>query len=204
MPLPALAGVALRHALDGLSFGVAIPATLGGAVKMNAGAHGGQMADILVDIEVFRLDEGRAEHVAGAAAGFSYRRSSLPSDGVVTAATAELRSGDPAAIREAMDSARDWRRRTQPLAEPNCGSVFKNPPDEHAARLIEAAGLKGTRVGGARVSTKHANFIVADEGARAEDVRALIELIRRQVQDRTGIALEPEVQMIGGVDHVAG
>jgi UDP-N-acetylmuramate dehydrogenase len=204
MPLPALAGVALRHALDGLSFGVAIPATLGGAVKMNAGAHGGQMADVLVDVEVFRLGDGHMERVPTAAAGFSYRHSELASDAVVTGARFELRPGDPSAIRASMDEAREWRRRTQPLAEPNCGSVFKNPADGHAARSIEEAGLKGTRVGGAQISTKHANFIVANEGARAEDVLALIDLVQRTVQARSGIVLEPEVQLIGGFDRVGG
>lgn len=204
MPLPALAGVALRHALDGLAFGVAIPATLGGAVKMNAGAHGGQVADVLVDVEIFRLEEGRVERVHAAQAGFSYRRSELPADAVVTGAEFELRSGDPVSIRAAMDEARAWRRRTQPLAEPNCGSVFKNPVDGHAAPLIEQAGLKGTRVGSVQVSTKHANFIVADEGAHAEDVLALIDLVRRTVESRTGVVLEPEVRLIGGFDRVVG
>ncbi|MEZ0234210.1 MAG: UDP-N-acetylmuramate dehydrogenase [Actinomycetota bacterium] len=204
MPLPALAGVALRHALEGLAFGVAIPATLGGAVKMNAGAHGGQMADVLVDIEVFRLEDGRVDRVPAAAAGFSYRHSELPSDAVVTGARFELRPGDPPLIRAAMDEAREWRRRTQPLAEPNCGSVFKNPVDGHAARSIEEAGLKGTRVGGAQISVKHANFIIADEGARADDVLTLIDLVRQTVQAHSGIVLEPEVQLIGGFDRVSG
>ena len=102
-----------------------------------------------------------------------------------------------------MDEAREWRRATQPLAEPNCGSVFKNPPDDHAARLVEAAGLKGTRLGSVQVSAKHANFIVADAGGRADDVRRLIAQIQRAVEDRTGIHLEPEVQLIGAFDDVA-
>lgn len=198
MPLPALAGVALRHALAGLAFGVAIPASLGGAVKMNAGAHGGQMSDVVAEVEVFRLLDGGVERIDTASIGFAYRRSALAADSVVIGATAQLRPGDPAAIRASMDEAREWRRRTQPLAEPNCGSVFRNPDHDHAARLIEQAGLKGTRVGGAEVSRKHANFIVAGEGARAEDVSALIELVEREVASRTGVALEPEVQMIGG------
>ena len=204
MPLPALAGVALRHALDGLAFGVAIPATLGGAVKMNAGAHGGQMADVLVEVELFRLADGRTERLAAEDAGFRYRRSDLPRDAVVTGATAQLHPGEPDAIREAMDEARQWRRRTQPLAEPNCGSVFKNPAGGHAARLIEQAGLKGTRVGGVQVSEKHANFIVADDGASADDVSDLIDLIVREVETRSGIVLEPEVQMIGGSGRAIG
>jgi UDP-N-acetylmuramate dehydrogenase len=205
MPLPALAGVALRHGLTGLEFGVAIPATLGGSVKMNAGAHGGQMADVVLDVELFRLGQGETEHVDAREAGFSYRRSALPNDAVVTGATFRLHRGRAEDIRSSMDEARAWRRRTQPLAEPNCGSVFKNPSDGHAAaRLIEEAGLKGTRVGGAQVSTKHANFIVAGRDATADDVRALIEAIRDEVGSRTGIVLEPEVQMIGGFDRVAG
>jgi UDP-N-acetylmuramate dehydrogenase len=203
MPLPALAGIALRHALDGLAFGVAIPASLGGAVKMNAGAHGAEVADVVAEVEVFRLDVGRTEHVAVEEAGFSYRRSTLPEDAVVTGATLALRTGAPGDIRSAMDEARPWRRATQPLAEPNCGSVFKNPPGGHAAQLIEEAGLKGERIGDVQISQKHANFIVAGRGGRADDVRALIELVRGVVESRTGVALEPEVRLIGEFDRVA-
>ena len=204
MPLPALAGVALSHGLEGLAFGVAIPATLGGAVMMNAGAHGGQMADVVTVVDVYRLGEGRAERVTADRAGFAYRRASLPPDAVVTGAEVLLRAGDRSAIRAAMDEARSWRKRTQPVAEPNCGSVFTNPPGQHAARLIDEAGLKGSSIGGAQVSSKHANFIVAGEGARADDVRALIDLIRRTVESRTGVDLEPEVRLIGGFDRVGG
>ena len=203
MPLPALAGVALRHTLDGLAFGVAIPASLGGAVSMNAGAHGGQMADVLTEVDVYLLGEGRSRRLRAEAAGFTYRRSGLAADAVVTGATVELRHGDHAMIRAAMDEAREWRRRTQPLAEPNCGSVFTNPAGDHAARLIDEAGLKGTRVGGAHISTKHANFIIADEGARADDVMRLLDEVRRTVESRTGIELEPEVRLIGEFDHAA-
>ena len=203
MPLPALAGVARRHGLTGLEFGVAIPATLGGAVKMNAGAHARSMSEALTGVEVFLVHEGVTRTIAAADAGFAYRRSALPVDGVVIGASVGLAPGSDHEIRERMDEARDWRRRTQPLAEPNCGSVFKNPPDGHAARLIEEAGLKGLRVGGVQVSTKHANFIVADPGADAEEVRTLIARIRAEVQDRFGIELEPEVQMIGGFADVA-
>lgn len=196
MPLPALSGVALRHGLEGLEFGIAIPASLGGAVRMNAGAHGREMADTVETMEVFVLSDRRRAIVEGADAGFSYRRSSLPADGIIVAATLRLQRGDPAEIRTKMETARGWRRRTQPLAEPNCGSVFKNPPGDHAARLIESAGLKGTRIGGARVSEKHANFIVATEGATAADVVALIDLIRERVRSDAGVELEPEVRLL--------
>jgi UDP-N-acetylmuramate dehydrogenase len=200
MPLPALAGVALQHRLDGLAFAVAIPASLGGAVRMNAGAHGGQMSDVIRSIRLFRLGEGAWQTVTGGDAGFGYRRSALAGDAVVTEGTLTLTPGDPVAIRGAMDAARRWRRETQPIAEPNCGSVFTNPPGEHAAALIEAAGCKGERIGGASVSTKHANFIVADRGATAADVRRLIDVVRARVAERTGIWLTPEVRMIGGGD----
>lgn len=201
MPLPALAGIALRHGLAGLEFGVAIPASLGGAVRMNAGAHEHEMADVVERVEVFRLRSGNASTLGAVEAGFTYRGSDLAEDAVVTAATVSLTHGDPATIRGAMDGAREWRRRTQPLAEPNCGSVFRNPPGDHAASLIEAAGLKGRSVGGASVSTKHANFIVAAPGARAADVAALIEEVREAVEQRAGVRLEPEVHFVGEFDR---
>jgi len=119
---------------------------------------------------------------------------------VVTGAVVRLHAGDAVEIRERMDEARSWRRRTQPLAEPNCGSVFTNPEGDHAARLIEAAGGKGRRVGGASVSPKHANFIVADRGARSADVLELIREIRTLVEQTTGVSLEPEVRLIGAFD----
>ncbi len=200
IPLPALAGVALRHGLAGLEFGVAIPATLGGAVRMNAGAHGGAMADVLERIVTYRLRDGRGETVEAEEAGFEYRRSSLEEDAVVTGGVVRLKTGDAAEIRARMDEARDWRRRTQPVAEPNCGSVFTNPEGDHAARLIESAGGKGRRVGGASVSLKHANFIVAEPGARSSDVLVLIRDIQRLVEDAAGITLEPEVKLIGAFD----
>jgi UDP-N-acetylmuramate dehydrogenase len=198
MPLPALAGVALAHSLAGLEFGVAIPASLGGAVRMNAGAHGHAMNEVLEGIELFRVDplEGR-EAIDAADAGLQYRRSALPVGTLVVGATVALHGGEPTAIRRLMDEARTWRRLTQPLADPNCGSVFKNPPGDHAARLIEAAGGKELSIGGASVSRKHANFIVAGAGATASDVLMLIDQLRSLVQRRFGITLEPEVQLVG-------
>lgn len=202
MPLPALAGVALSHSLAGLEFGVAIPASLGGAVRMNAGAHGRSMEQVVQSVEVFALDRGERVVVPGTEAGFGYRRSALPAGGVVVGATLALRPGDRAEIRRRMDEAREWRRATQPLAEPNCGSVFKNPPGDYAARLIEAAGAKGMRIGGAVVSPKHANFIVAGPGASAADVARLIRAVQEAVRARFGVELEPEVRFVGEVGDV--
>jgi UDP-N-acetylmuramate dehydrogenase len=168
---------------------------------MKAGAHGAEMASVVGSIDVVRLveDPGRTE-VAASEAGFRYRRSGLPADAVVVGARFHLHPGDRDVIRDEMDRAREWRRQTQPIAEPNCGSVFKNPPDDHAARLIDAAGLKGTSVGGARVSEKHANFIVAGHGARAGDVLSLIHAVQTRVAETAGVHLEPEVQMIGAFE----
>jgi UDP-N-acetylmuramate dehydrogenase len=200
MPLPALAGVALTHGLTGLEFGVAIPASLGGAVTMNAGAHGGELADVLESVDAFGLPEGAARRIEASEAGFSYRRSAFGPSTIVVGATVRLSPGEPSQIRTRMDEAREWRRRTQPLAEPNCGSVFTNPPGDHAARLIEEAGGKGRRVGLASVSTKHANFIVAGDGATAIDVVTLIRRVQDLVADRSGVRLEPEVRVIGDLD----
>ena len=200
MPLPALAGVALRHGLEGLAFGVAIPASLGGAVRMNAGAHGGEIGEVVETVDVFVLGDGERVSVPKAEAGFAYRASALPAGSVVVGATFRLRHGDPGAIRARMEEAKEWRRRTQPIAEPNCGSVFTNPPGGHAARLIEEAGGKSLTEGGAHVSAKHANFIIAGPGATAADVRRLIERVRAVVRDRAGVDLVPEVQLVGGTD----
>ncbi|MGZ8607336.1 MAG: UDP-N-acetylmuramate dehydrogenase [Actinomycetota bacterium] len=200
MPLPALANVALSHELSGLEFGVAIPGSFGGAVRMNAGAHGAELAGLVESIDVFELLAGAQRLVPAGEAGLAYRRSSLPADGVVIAATVALEPGTRGAIRARMDEARESRRRTQPLAESNCGSVFTNPPGDHAGRLIDEAGGKGLVVGGAAVSTKHANFIVTSEGARAADVLELIRTVQELVAARSGIRLEREVHLVGDLD----
>jgi UDP-N-acetylmuramate dehydrogenase len=203
MRLPALAGVALSHGLAGLEFAVAIPATLGGGVRMNAGAHHGSMDRVVERVEVFSIPEATRSPVAAAEAGFGYRHSRLPEGSIVVGATLGLRPGDAGAIRHEMEEARAWRRATQPLAEPNCGSVFRNPEGDHAARLVEAAGAKGLAVGGARVSEKHANFVVASAAATAADVWQLIGQVQRLVEERFGIHLEREVQLVGEFDGSA-
>jgi UDP-N-acetylmuramate dehydrogenase len=204
MPLPALAGVAFTHGLAGLEFGVAIPASVGGAVRMNAGAHGREMAHVLESIDVFELLPGAPRRIEATEVALSYRGSELPRDAVVVGARMSLVAGDRATIRARMDEAREWRRRTQPLAEPNCGSVFKNPPEDHAARLVEASGGKGRRVGGASVSRKHANFIVAEPGTRARDVLELIATVSDLVAAHSGITLETEVHLVGDLDPAPG
>ena len=201
MPLPALSGVALAHGLAGLEFGVAIPASLGGAVRMNAGAHGHSMHEVLDGIDLYSVPSNAPLRITVGEAGFSYRRSTLPQGTIVVGATVLLHPGHRDSIRKGMDAARNWRRATQPLAEPNCGSVFKNPTDDHAARLVEAVGGKNLSVGGAAVAQKHANFIVAKPGARASDVRQLIQLLQQKVQRQFDIDLEPEVQLVGDFER---
>jgi UDP-N-acetylmuramate dehydrogenase len=197
MPLPALAGVAFSHGLAGLEFAIAIPATVGGAVRMNAGAHGRSIADVLETADLVDLRSGDRRTVAAADMGLRYRRSELGADSIVIGARFLLQPGEPDAIRARMDEARAWRRETQPVAEPNCGSVFKNPEGDHAARLVEAAGCKGWTEGGATVSPKHANFIVAGKGSTSADVARLIERVRAAVERTAGVALEPEVKFVG-------
>lgn len=194
--MPALAAWLATEGLAGLEFAAGIPATVGGSVRMNAGAHGGQTADALVSVTV--ASPAHPHGVERRDLEFGYRRSDLPPRSVVTAARWALHEDDPAAIRDRLDHLRAWRRATQPLRQRNCGSVFTNPPGDSAGRLIDAAGLKGRAVGGASVSDKHANFIVVTPGeTTAADVVALIGLVRDEVVARGGPLLEPEVRMVG-------
>ena len=200
MPLPRVSGAAAAAGLTGMEFGVAIPGSLGGAVRMNAGAHARSMSDVVETVGVFSIGEGASRLVPAEEAGFAYRTSAFGRGTLVLEATMALRQADPRTIRTLMDEARAWRRATQPLAEPSCGSVFKNPPGDHAARLVDAAGCKGLSHGGAQVSTKHANFIVTRPGATAGDVLAVIREVRARVLDRFDVDLETEVEFIGDPD----
>jgi UDP-N-acetylmuramate dehydrogenase len=192
-PLPTLAVRIADAGFRGFAWACAVPGTLGGAVRMNAGAHGGDMSDHLVEVELVRLGTGAREVCSASVLEFAYRHSVLPDDAIVVAATLELERGDPATIRAEIDDIRAWRRTHQPLHQPNCGSVFTNPPGDSAGRLIESAGGKGIEVGGARVSDRHANFIVTRPGATASDVWAVISEVQQLVRDRFAIELTTEV-----------
>lgn len=196
-PLPALAVKVADASLAGFAWACAVPGTLGGAVRMNAGAHGGEMADHLFEVEVVRLRTGTRETWPVATLGLSYRSSQLPDDAVVVGATLSLAPGDRDQTRAEIDEIRQWRRTHQPLNEPNCGSVFTNPLGDSAGRLIDVSGAKGLTVGGASVSSRHANFIVTRPGATAADVEQLIAQIQAQVETATGARLYPEVQRLG-------
>ncbi len=199
-PLPALAVRLADAGYGGFAWACAVPGTLGGAVRMNAGAHGADMASHLTEVEVFRLSSATREQWPPAALGLTYRHSELPEDAVVVAASLQLATAVPAEVRAEIASIRAWRRTHQPLNEPNCGSVFTNPPGDSAGRLIDAAGCKGLTVGGAEVSTRHANFIVTRPGATATDVATLIALVIAAVERIHGVQLRPEVRRLGTVE----
>ena len=195
--MPHLANWTARRGLTGLEFLVSIPGSVGGGVRMNAGAHDGEIADHLVAATVFDLDSLTVAELAARDLALSYRRSGLGARDLVIDARFSLESAPRAAIRERMESYRRHRAETQPGAASNAGSVFKNPPGDHAGRLVDAAGLKGFSVGGARVSEKHANFFVAGEGATAQDVFDLVHSVRARVKAASGVELEPEVRFAG-------
>jgi len=192
-PMPSVAVRTAQLGLTGFAWGAAVPGSIGGGVRMNAGAHGADMADALVEARVLDLRTGSIEDRGPEQLGLGYRRSALTSDEVVTSVTLELTHDDPARIMGEIDTIRGWRREHQPLNRPSCGSVFTNPPGASAGALIEAAGLKGLRIGGAEVSTTHANFIVTSPGARASDVEALIDRVTERVRAHAGIELRTEV-----------
>jgi UDP-N-acetylmuramate dehydrogenase len=196
-PLPTVAVRLADASLTGAAWAAGVPGTVGGGVRMNAGAHGGQVADHLVDVDLVRLRSGARETWPASACGLTYRHSQLPDDAVVVRTTWRLARGDADTIRAEVRGVRDWRRQHQPINEPNCGSVFTNPPGDSAGRLIEAIGGKGLRIGGAEVSQKHANFIVTRAGATAADVVALVTELRDRVADATGTLLRPEVVVVG-------
>jgi UDP-N-acetylmuramate dehydrogenase len=191
------AHIAIRHHLAGLEFATGIPGSVGGAVMMNAGAYGGEVKDVLVWADVMDED-GQLIRLTNADLRFAYRYSILKDHPkVVVEAAFALRPGDGEAM---VKQVRAWSMRrasTQPLSQPNCGSVFRNPPGTHAARLIEAAGLKGLRRGGAQISEKHANFIVNLGDARAEDVLWLIRHAQETVRKLFDVELETEVRILG-------
>lgn len=199
-PLPTVASRAARRGLTGLEFGVAIPGSIGGAVRMNAGAHDGCMAGALRSATVFDLDAGAPTAKLAADLGLGYRSSSLGDRDLVLDVELGLESAEPGAIRARMESFRRHRAATQPGALQNAGSVFKNPSGHSAGRLVEAAGLKGLRVGRAAVSELHANFFLASDGATAQDVYDLVSVVRTRVHEACGIDLEPEIRFAGAFE----
>ena len=193
--LGSLAAYAAGEGLTGLEFASGIPGTVGGAVYMNAGAYGGEIKDVAVSVTVLR--EGGIAVLPAAECGFGYRRSVFQDTGDVDlSASVALSPGDKGEIRARMAELNQRRNEKQPIDKPSAGSTFKRPQGDYAARLIEAAGLKGLTVGGAQVSVKHAGFVINTGDATASDILALMDEVQKRVFDLSGILLEPEVKII--------
>lgn len=196
LPLPTLARAAVDAELAGCEFLAGIPGTVGGAVRMNAGAWGASLSEIVASVTV-RQPDGTEAGYTPAALEFGYRTSRLlRTPEVVTRVEVALPPGEREAIRRRTAELLAARRRTQPQG-PSAGSVFKNPPGDKAGRLLEAVGAQGLRHGGAEVSSRHANFILNTGGATAADVRWLIRELQWRVRERFGVTLEPEIQFLG-------
>jgi UDP-N-acetylmuramate dehydrogenase len=187
---------AVERGFAGLEFGEGIPGSLGGGLTMNAGAFGGEIGRVVERLEGVHLD-GRIEELPRARLAFEYRRLELPPGWVITGVRLRLDRGDAAEMEARVAAAREKRKKGQPLGFPNAGSIFKNPPGAFAGSLLEEAGVKGLERGGARVSERHANFIVNQGSATAEDVRSLMEEMRERVDARSGIRLQAEVKLVG-------
>lgn len=193
-----LASRAQAAGLAGLEFASGIPGTVGGAVTMNAGAYGSEIKDVVTSVRLFDAKKKEIVEIPGEDMHFSYRHS-LVKEGMYTVlgATFRLHGDDPEEILKRMEELREKRTSKQPLEYPSAGSTFKRPEGSFAGKLIEEAGLKGYRVGGAMVSEKHAGFVINEDHATAQDIITLIRKIREQVYERSGILLEPEVCMLG-------
>jgi UDP-N-acetylmuramate dehydrogenase len=185
-----------KLALSGVECLAGVPGTVGGAIKGNAGAFGGSIADHLGEVRLLTCG-GDQQALSADRLEFSYRRSSFPEGCVILEGAFDLEPGDPLQIRRRVSENLLLRNRRQPVEWRSAGSVFKNPPGEYAGRLVEKAGLKGVRIGGACISPKHGNFIINLGGATAADVLALIELMGRRVREETGVELELEVRVVG-------
>ncbi len=205
--LPVVARFSARRGLTGFEWAVGVPGTVGGAVRMNAGGHGSDIASCLVEATVLDLRGGKNSRGGGKSGskviglttdqlGFGYRRSAISDSQLVISARFELQAGDAAASEGKLSEIVQWRRAHQPGGQ-NAGSVFANPEGDSAGRLIDQAGLKGLRIGSAVVSDKHANFIQADPNGSAEDVYALIRVIQAKILETHGLALRTENRLIG-------
>ncbi len=197
--LVVLARKCAAHGLSGMEWAASVPGTVGGAIVNNAGAHGGDMAHSVVDVVVLDAEKG-PQLMTRKDLQYDYRSSVLKTRKdrrfVVLLATLTLHPDDPEKIEERMDEFVAYRKQTQPPGA-SLGSIFKNPPEDYAGRLIEACGLKGVQIGGAQVSPVHANFFINTGGATAHDYYALVQYVHANVFERTGIDLETEIEMIG-------
>jgi UDP-N-acetylmuramate dehydrogenase len=195
VPCPRLIRFSLEKGLTGLEFAYGIPGSLGGMIVMNAGTPEGEIAEVVERAKVMLLD-GEIVEIGCDEIEFGYRSSRLPR-GIILGAWLKLKKAKRSEVQERIERYMKRRDATQPIHLPNAGSIFKNPPGDHAGRLIEAVGLKGMRLGDAQISDKHANFIVNRGKATARDVLKLIKLIGKTVEEQTGITLELEIRIVG-------
>lgn len=194
--LSKIANTALKHSLTGFEFASGIPGSLGGAIIMNAGAYGGEMKDVVLSTEYIAGDLC-IKTVTGAAHGFGYRRSGFTADDVVVSAKLMLKGGNADEIRKKMDDFNLRRREKQPLEYPSAGSTFKRPEGFFAGKLIDDAGLRGFKIGGAMVSEKHCGFVINYDNASSGDIFRLMEHIKSEVYNKFSVVLEPEVRFLG-------
>jgi UDP-N-acetylmuramate dehydrogenase len=194
--MPVLARQCAQRGVGGLAWMVGVPGSVGGAVRMNAGGHGADIATNLLSAKTVDLTSGVVREHTNEELQFGYRSSAITASDMVVSASFQCQPGNVEELEEEISAIVRWRREHQPGGA-NCGSVFTNPPGDSAGRLIDAAGLKGYRLGGAEVSPKHANFIQANEHASSKDVWELIIEVRRRVFDQFGVDLHPEVRTIG-------
>ena len=187
---------AARKGYAGLEFAEGIPGTIGGALYMNAGAYGSEFEKVIDQVDGFTR-EGEPIRLSRTEMTFTYRDSHLPAGMVVTEVRLRLRREDSVKVTSRVRELVTKRKTSQPSGYPNSGSMFRNPPGDFAGRLIEAAGLKGKKIGRAQISERHGNFIVNLGGAKSEDVRQLMEMARAEVRMRFGIELEAEVRLLG-------
>ncbi|MEQ8716044.1 MAG: UDP-N-acetylmuramate dehydrogenase [Acidimicrobiales bacterium] len=195
-PLPAVARRTAAEGLSGFEWAVGVPGSVGGAVRMNAGGHGSDMAASLVDARIVDLAGATVATRSATDLALGYRSSALGADDVVTSATISLVRGERGAAEEEIAAIVRWRRDNQPGGQ-NAGSVFVNPAGDAAGRLIDLAGCKGLRIGSAEVSMKHANFIQVDPGGSAADVRELMATVAEQVRRHSGVVLRAETRLVG-------
>ena len=191
-----VARAAADAGVAGLAFYRGIPGSIGGALRMNAGAHGRETKDVLIETRAVDRS-GKIHTLSLADMGFTYRHSEVPADWILTQAVYQGTAGDPVAILKEMDEVADYREKNQPIRERTGGSTFKNPPGYSAWKLIDEAGGRGLRVGGAKVSEMHCNFLINDAGAKAEDIERLGETVRARVKARSAIMLQWEIIRMG-------
>ena len=190
-----LAQKCLKEKLEGFEFASGIPGTIGGAIRMNAGAHGSEMKDIVKKITCMTRD-GKIQVISNEEAKFEYRNSIFSqNDYIILEAEIQLRKGNPEEIRSKMDEYATYRKEKQPIEYPSAGSTFKRGNDFITAKLIDECGLKGYQIGGAQVSEKHAGFIINKENATAEDVKQLMKYVEEQVYNKFGKKIEPEIEI---------